>query len=130
MKRSDDVLLAQTCGSPLTQDFGKYLDVPLIHNRINKSTCWEVMDKVNKLLTGWKSVTLSMAGKMTLIQAVSSAIPTHSMKTSKLPMTVCHELDRFTKNFLWGSTNSKKKVHIVSWEKVAWPKHLGRLGLT
>lgn len=48
VKKSDDMLLAQTCGSPLTQDIGKYLSVPLIHNRINESTYSEVIDKVKK----------------------------------------------------------------------------------
>ena len=38
-------------------------------------------------------------------------------------------LDRVNRNFLWGSTNSAKKIHWVGWEKVTKSKEEVVLGL-
>ena len=38
-------------------------------------------------------------------------------------------MDRVNRNFLWGSTNTVKKIHWVGWEKVTKPKEEGGLGL-
>ncbi|CAL8995609.1 unnamed protein product [Prunus brigantina] len=81
--------IAAISGSPLTASLGKYLGVPLIHTRVNKQTYQEVIAKVHKRLASWKSHTLSMAGRMTLLQSVTAAIPIYTMQTAKLPMSVC-----------------------------------------
>ena len=33
-------------------------------------------------------------------------------------------------NFLWGSTEKKKKMHMVGWDKICRPKKDGGLGLS
>ena len=38
-------------------------------------------------------------------------------------------IDRVNRNFLWGSTESSKKIHWVGWQKVTKPKEKGGLGL-
>ena len=40
------------------------------------------------------------------------------------------ELDKLNRNFLWGSTAEKKKMHMVGWKKVCRPKKEGGLGLS
>lgn len=57
-------------------NMGKYLGLPLIHCCITKHTYVAVVDKVQNRLAGWKSRVLILAGKFTLIQAVTSTIPT------------------------------------------------------
>lgn len=37
-------------GSPLTDDLGKYLGMPLIHSRVHKYTCASILDKVQSRL--------------------------------------------------------------------------------
>lgn len=85
--------IATISGSPLTDCLGKYLGVPLIHKRVTKDTYHEILDKVQKRLSSWKSHTLSMAGRITLVQSVTSAIPIYTMQTAQLPMSVCNKLD-------------------------------------
>lgn len=46
-----------------------------------------------------------------------------------LPKSVNNILDRLCRNFLWGSTDERRKLHPVSWEVVARPKKEGGLGL-
>jgi hypothetical protein len=52
------------------------------------------------------------------------------MQNSTLPSKVCLELDRLNRNFLWGSTVEKKKMHMVGWKKVCRTKNEGGLGLS
>lgn len=44
--KSTASLISNVCGSPLTCDLGKYLGMPLIHDRVNKCTYAGLFDKV------------------------------------------------------------------------------------
>ncbi|XP_061998979.1 uncharacterized protein LOC133716290 [Rosa rugosa] len=78
--------ISKICGSPLTNDLGKYLGMPLIHSRVNKNTYASIFDKIQCRLSSWKSKVLSMAGRLTLVQSVTSAIPNYAMQTARLPL--------------------------------------------
>ncbi|KAL6180703.1 hypothetical protein ACLB2K_047363 [Fragaria x ananassa] len=121
--------ICATCGSPLTSDLGNYLGMPLIHSRVNKHTYDAIFDKVQSRLSSWKSKVLNMAGRLTLIQSVTSAIPNYAMKTTKFPVSLCDRLDKLNRNFLWGDVDDKKIVHLVNWDIVCQPKQLGDLGI-
>lgn len=108
---------------------GKYLDFSLKHSGSQGQDFGFVLDRVKKKLAGWKASLLSMAGKMVLIQAFSSTIPTYVMQNVQLPEKILKGIDRVNKNFLWGSTDNSRKMHWVNWEKVTTPKDLGGLGL-
>jgi hypothetical protein len=51
------------------------------------------------------------------------------MQCTPLPAKVCDNLDALNRNFLWGSTVDKRKLHLVNWKKVTQPKRFGGLGL-
>ncbi|XP_024158077.2 uncharacterized protein LOC112165700 [Rosa chinensis] len=121
--------ISRTCGSPLTNDLGKYLGMPLIHSRVNKHTYNGIFDKVQNRLSSWKSKALSMAGRLTLVNSVTSSIPIYTMQTAKLPMSLCDKLDKLNRDFIWGDTTDRKKIHLVSWDVVCQPKQLGGLGI-
>ncbi|KAH7860326.1 hypothetical protein Vadar_012160 [Vaccinium darrowii] len=70
-----------------------------------------------------------LAGRATLIQASSSTIPSYTMQTMHLPANICDKLDRLNRNFLWGDTPTRKKIHLVNWHTVCKNKDLGGLGL-
>ena len=38
-------------------------------------------------------------------------------------------MDRISRNFLWGSLDHKRKLHMVGWKKITKPKKEGGLGL-
>lgn len=56
---------------------------------------------------------LSLAGRSVLIQASSAAIPSYVIQCAYLPGRILDGVDRVNRNFLWGSSNSAKKVHWV-----------------
>ena len=53
-----------------------------------------------------------MADRFTLINSVTTAIPTHIMQCTLLPTKICKEIDKLNRNFLWGDFDSKKKLHL------------------
>ena len=70
-----------------------------------------MLDKVKSKLVGWKANLLSMVGRVVLIQASSLAIPAYIMQSNLLPSKVLEGIDRVNRNFLWGSTENKGKMH-------------------
>ena len=73
-------------------------------------------------LAGWKENFSSLASLRVLIQSSLAAVPSYIMQCSYLSGRVLDGLDRVNKNFLWGSTDSAKKIHWVGWEKVTKSK--------
>ncbi|CAL8078089.1 unnamed protein product [Prunus armeniaca] len=115
--------------SRLTKNLGKYLGMPLLHSRVTKVTYSSLVDKVHARLASWKSNILFYAGRATLFQAVTLAIPVYAMQTSKLPRSICEDLDKVNRNFFWGGSEKKHKIHLCQWDLVCKPKSKGGLGL-
>lgn len=51
----------------------------------------------------------------------------YTMQTVLLPQSICDILDKLNRNFLWGSTDDKGKVHLVNWDQVTRQKESGGL---
>lgn len=122
-------MISNESGIQSTCDLGKYLGMPVLQKRINKDTFGEVLERASSRLTGWKSCTLSFAGRLTLTKSVLSSIPVHTMSTIMLPQSTLDSLDRLARNFLWGSSSDRRKLHLVAWDKVCQQKSEGGLGI-
>ena len=70
-----------------------------------------MLDRVKSKLAGWKANLLSMAGRMVLVHASSSSIPAYVMQSNQLPARVLEGINRVNRNFLWGSDESKGRMH-------------------
>lgn len=53
-----------------------------------------IMNKVEKVLQGWKRSLFSVAGKEILIKGVGLAIPSYVMSVFKIPKRICEEIKR------------------------------------
>lgn len=51
------------------------------------------------------------------------------MQSTNIPRSICDDIDRKAKNFMWGETGETRKVHLVTWEAIIKPKTEGGLGL-
>lgn len=129
VSRDLEGLITAETGIGSTRELGKYLGMPVLQKRINKDTFGEVLERVSSRLSGWKSRSLSLAGRITLTKAVLMSIPIHTMSSILLPASLLEQLDKVSRNFLWGSTVEKRKQHLLSWKKVCRPKAAGGLGL-
>ncbi|XP_015950755.1 uncharacterized protein LOC107475603 [Arachis duranensis] len=94
--------LSQELGIPLTSNLGKYLGVPLIHEKCRRAT---------------------------LVQSVLSSIPSYVMQTMKVLIKICNKIDKICRDFLWGSSDQDRKIHPLSWDTVCKPKDQGGLDI-
>ncbi|KAL6190194.1 hypothetical protein ACLB2K_036592 [Fragaria x ananassa] len=105
---------------------GKYLG---IHNVVfwkDPTNAKELLQRISSKLSGWKQNTLSRAGKTTLIKANISGMPNHVMSCFKCPKKLTDEIDKQSRNFLWGT---EMKTAPIAWKEVCKPKVLGGLGI-
>lgn len=104
----------------------KYLGSPFCKLKSRTSDFNFVIEK----MVGWKSKFLSMAGRATLIRAVSSTIPSYIMQIFLLPVSVCAKMDKLNNRFLWGVNEERKRfISLRSWDSISVPKTAGGLGL-
>ena len=87
------------------------------------------MERLISKLSGWKAKFLSFAGRTVLIKSIMTAIPNHVMQGVALRSHLCEKLDKINRDFLWGSSTEKKRLHLVAWSKVIKPKEEGGLGI-
>ena len=55
-----------------------------------------------------------MAARVVIAQLVLSAIPAYVMQGCKLPTHILNNLDKISRNFVWGSMEDHRKLHMVS----------------
>ncbi|XP_028105542.1 uncharacterized protein LOC114304582, partial [Camellia sinensis] len=91
-------------------------------NPRRKSAWQPVVDKVRKRLSLWKRKMLSFAGRLTLIKAVVAYLPSDYISIFKIPKGVAKTIDKLQAMFLWGSSEVKRKVHLVTWQELIKPK--------
>ncbi|GLT29392.1 hypothetical protein SLA2020_042640 [Shorea laevis] len=120
---------SSACGIPLTSDLGSYLGIPILHDRSKPRTYKYILEKMQLKLARWKQNLLSMVGRRTLIQAVTSSIPIYTMQTVLLPSSICSKIDILNRKFLWAADMQSNKPHLVNWNDVCLPKKYGGLGL-
>lgn len=91
--------LCHISGFQLTDDIGKYLGVPILHERVSRRSFQFILDKVDKRLSTWKAKTLSFAGQLTLTKSVIQALPTYIMQSAFIPRSLCDEIDKKCRSF-------------------------------
>ncbi|KAH0736458.1 hypothetical protein KY285_012165 [Solanum tuberosum] len=72
---------------------------------------------------------MNMSGRTMLAKASLSSIPCHVMQYIQVPVKINKLINRVQRNFVWGTNNEKKKMHLVSWDTNASLKADGGLGL-
>nr|KYP46734.1 Retrovirus-related Pol polyprotein LINE-1 [Cajanus cajan] len=77
--------ISYSFGFQRTDNLGRYLGIPSHHARVRRSDYHEVIERVNKKLSGWKATALSFTGRLTLCKSVIAAIPAYTMQSVYLP---------------------------------------------
>jgi hypothetical protein len=84
---------------------------------------------MNKI-EGWRAKTLSQAGRTVLIKATAVAIPSYTMSTFMLTVSICKTLDRSFKNLWWGFPKDKSRnLSLKSSSSICMPRNQGGLGI-
>lgn len=121
-------LVECTTGFSSKNNPGIYLGFPLnITNRRNDFSF--ILDKLRNHITLWKSKLLSYPGKVVLIKSVGMGILNYFMQCLYLPKSVCLDIDKLFRDFLWGTNPDTRKIILLSWSKICRDKCRGGLGI-
>ncbi|XP_048623688.1 uncharacterized mitochondrial protein AtMg00310-like [Brassica napus] len=95
---------------------------------MKRDICTGIVDQIRQKAKGWSTRHLSPAGKMTLLKAVLSAMPNHSMSCYKLPKSLCKRIQSALIRFWWDSKPDERKISWVAWSTMTKSKRDGGLG--
>ena len=82
-----------------------------------------MISKVGKRLDGWKRAFLSKGRRLTLIEAVLSAIPTYYLSLFRVSSSIIKELEKIMRTFLWKGTDKDGGDYLVAWDVTCMPKN-------
>nr|GEW81587.1 hypothetical protein [Tanacetum cinerariifolium] len=107
----------------------KYLGVPLVSSRLISRDCKELIDKVQNRVNDWKNKSLSILGRLQLIQSVLSSMHVYWASVIMLPSCVLLDIEQIIRDFLWSQDNTSRGKVKVAWDVVCLPKQEGGLGI-
>jgi hypothetical protein len=120
--------ILQHTGFIQANSLGRYLGANICPGRTTRGHFSHIINKIQNRLSGWKQQCLSFAGRITLSKSVLSSIPYYHMQYAKIPKTLCDDMEKMQRSFVWGDTDQSRKSHLISWETCCLPKEGGGLG--
>lgn len=69
------------------------------------------------------------SGRLTLAKNVLSSKAVFYMQAQKLSGKIHEKIDKAVRQCLWGSSPTKKKIHLLNWEVLCRPKEYGGAGI-
>lgn len=107
-----------------------YLGFPLHFKRTLKKDWNPIVDKLQYCLENWKGKYLSLGGRVTLLNAVLSAIPTYYLSTLHLPAKVVQKIDGIKWRFLWSNGQQNHHgYHLCNWFRICRSRTQDGLGI-
>ena len=96
-------------GMVATQNLGRYLCFPLLHQGRNGNAFNFLIERVQNKLAGWQSKLLSEAGKLVLVKSAAFPIADYYMQYHALPIKVCNAIEKLIRNFYGAQLMRKRK---------------------
>lgn len=114
-----------------TADFPSvYLGLPITNKRFCKADLLPWIEKLGDKLPGWKASLMNLAGKVTWVRFVLTAIPIYVLIVIDMPKWFIKALNKLRRGFTWkGCEQLNGGACLVAWEKVQRPLNLGGLGI-
>ncbi|KAL5182601.1 Calmodulin-binding transcription activator 5 [Glycine soja] len=106
-----------------------YLGIPVGANPRRRAVWDPVIRKFEAKLSKWNQRHISMAGRITLINAVLTALPLFFLSFFRAPSAIIHRISTIQRQFLWGGKPDGRKIAWMSWSQCCTPKHMGGLGI-
>ena len=126
----DLAFAVEPIGCQLAQFPCRYLGLPLSDGRLKRNDFQFLLDKFMKKLAGWKAKWISMAGRLTLVNVVLSALPAYQLIAIFHPKWLIRQIDKLRRAFLWSAESSVSGGKcLVNWRTCCLPKQLGGLGI-
>ena len=90
---------------------------------IRVETWSQVLFTLRNKISTWKSVYLSIWGRVTLLNSIMHNLPIYLLSFVKIPMNVRTEIIKIQRNFLWHGEVEKRGISWVRWEDVCKEKY-------
>nr|GEV48381.1 hypothetical protein [Tanacetum cinerariifolium] len=107
----------------------KYLGVPLVSSRLIFRDCKELIDKVQNRVNDSKNKSLSVAGRIQLIQSVLGSLNVFWASVFVLPSRVLLDIEQIMRGFSWCQGSMGKGKAKVAWDVVCLLKKEAGLGV-
>ena len=109
----------------------QFLGFPLVARRLRSRDWQPVVETMERRLGGWRARLLSRGGRLVLLKAVLSAIPTYFMSVFRVPAGVCKRIEAIMRNFFWhgAETDGTQGRALVNWSAFCRPTAEGGLGV-
>ncbi|KAK3230420.1 hypothetical protein Dsin_002301 [Dipteronia sinensis] len=120
--------LANVIGVNLVPCHERYLGLPSFAGRNKKVLFTSIKDQIWDKIKGWRDKLLSVGGKEILVKAVVQSIPTYVMSLFQLPKGLISEIHKMCARFWWRSSDTRRKIHWCSWQRMCAGKTDGGLG--
>lgn len=104
----------------------KYLGSPLILGHSKHESFKTIKENFESRFSSWSSISLSQAGRGTMIKHVLNSVPIYQMDTFKLPNNLLQQLTAIERKFFWGYNNNKGS-NPIAWSAVCRTKDQGGL---
>lgn len=104
-----------------------YLGFPLLQRAPKHSNFSPILMALNAKMTNWKTKIPTMAGRVILAKVVLSSIPTHVMQCHNLHTKTTNSINKTIRDFIWGSTDKGRRIHLLHWNITTLPRKLGGL---
>ena len=82
-----------------------------------------------KKLSIWRGISLSIAGRATMINSSLTSTFIYHMSMYLFPKTIIQNLDRQRRSFFWQGGGTKRKYHLIRWSTITLSKKDGGLGI-
>jgi hypothetical protein len=107
----------------------RYLGVPISPRRLRVIDWAKLEEKSDKKLEIWQSGSLSMGGRVILINTSLANSSIYHMPLFLLPKTVVRKMNKGRRRFFQQGSKLKKVYHLVKWDRICESKKKGACGL-
>nr|XP_011468580.1 PREDICTED: uncharacterized protein LOC101306660 [Fragaria vesca subsp. vesca] len=122
-------LIYSWLGVPMGKFPFMYLGVPIFVGRPKRVYFQVLTDRIRNAMSNWKGNSLSMAGRVTLVNSVVISMLSHSFTIYAWPKTVLQQVRNWIRNFIWTGNVSCRAYYPVAWKKCCAPLKEGGLGV-
>ncbi|XP_048503106.1 uncharacterized protein LOC104896166 [Beta vulgaris subsp. vulgaris] len=115
--------------TPSADSIGKYLGCNIEVNGRNTRQFHPLIEKVEQRLSSWHHLSLSIAGRVMLINSVLSMLSLHILSVFLIPKTTAGKLNSIFARFLWAGSRASKPIYWINKSTLELPKGGGGLGI-
>jgi hypothetical protein len=106
----------------------KYQGIPLHYNKLRREDLQSLVDKIIKIIAGWRSRFLTQVGRSILIKTCLASIPEYLISFFKFPRWAIDLINSHMTNCFWNDYEGHRKLHLANWHLIYMKKNYGGLG--